>query len=119
MFWVGHQQAVSYRRQNNLPDKNDLADAMAIACYAHIYYDKPSYFIEFDPDVLARMRELFLQYKSLARFQNPFINRARQQLAREFPEAINVTSNRLRDGRRALWCFIAGRDRQLKKINPY
>ena len=37
VLWVGHQQAVSYRRQNNLPDKNDLADAMAIACYAHIY----------------------------------------------------------------------------------
>ena len=31
VLWVGHQQAVSYRRQNNLPDKNDLADAMAIA----------------------------------------------------------------------------------------
>ncbi len=28
VLWVGHQQAVSYRRQNNLPDKNDLADAM-------------------------------------------------------------------------------------------
>ncbi len=31
VLWIGHQQAVSYRRQNNLPDKNDLADAMAIA----------------------------------------------------------------------------------------
>ena len=38
VLWVGHTQAVSYRRQNNLPDKNDLADAMAIACYAQIYY---------------------------------------------------------------------------------
>ena len=119
VLWVGHQQAVSYRRQNNLPDKNDLADAMAIACYAYIYYDKPSYFIEFDCDVLTRMRELFLQYKSLARFQNPFINRARQQLAREFPEAMNITTNRLSDGRRALWCFIARRDRNLTRKNSY
>ena len=119
VLWVGHQQAVSYRRQNNLPDKNDLADAMAIACYAHIYYDKPSYFIEFNPDILARMRELFLQYKSLARFQNPFINRARQQLAREFPEAINVKSQRQKDGRRPLWVFLARRDRKLQRRSYY
>ena len=119
VLWVGHTQAVSYRRQNNLPDKNDLADAMAIACYAHIHYDKQSYFIQFDSAHLARMRELFLQLKSLARFQNPLINRAKQQLAREFPEAINVKTNRLSDGRRALWCWLAGRKRQLKIRNSY
>lgn len=118
VLWIGHQQAVSFRRQNSLPDKNDLADAMAIACYAHIYYDKSSYFIQFEIDTLARLRELFLQYKSLARFQNPFINRARQQLAREFPEAMGVKSPRACDGRRPLWCFIAGRDRSTHK-NSY
>ncbi len=79
VLWVGHTQAVSYRRQNNLPDKNDLAEAMAIACYAHIYYGKQNYFISFNPTPIARMRELFLQLKSLARFQNPLLNRARQQ----------------------------------------
>ena len=119
VLWVGHQQAVSYRRQNNLPDKNDLADAMAIACYAHIYYGKQSYFIDFDPGKIARMRELFLQLKSLARFQNPFINRGRQQLAREFPEAIGVKSERQSDGRRPLWCFIAERERSLKRKSWY
>ena len=119
VLWVGHQQAVSYRRQNNLPDKNDLADAMAIVCYAHIYYGKQSYFINFDPGKIARMRELFLQTKSLARFQNPFINRGRQQLAREFPEAIDVKSKRQSDGRRPLWCFLANRERQLKNRSSY
>ena len=119
VLWVGHQQAVSYRRQNNLPDKNDLADAMAIACYAHIYYGKESYFINFNPAPLARMRELFLQLKSLARFQNPFINRGKQQLAREFPEAVNASSQRQSDGRRPLWCFLAGRERQLKRRSNY
>lgn len=118
-MWVGHLQAVSYRRQNNLPDKNDLADAMAIACYAHIYYGKESYFINFNPQPLARMRELFLQLKSLARFQNPFISRGKQQLAREFPEAVNVKSERQNDGRRPLWCFLAGRERQLKIRSNY
>ena len=119
VLWVGHTQAVSYRRQNNLPDKNDLADAMAIACYAHIYYGKTSYFINFDVAKLARIRELHLQLKSLARFQNPFINRGTQQLAREFPEAVSIRSCRSSDGRRPLWCWLAGRDRNLKRQNYY
>ncbi|MEO0845467.1 MAG: hypothetical protein AAFY50_03465 [Cyanobacteria bacterium J06648_1] len=119
MLWVGHTQAVSYRRQNNLPDKNDLADAMAIACYAHIYYGKQSYFINFDSAKLARIRELHLQLKSLARFQNPFINRGKQQLAREFPEAVSKKSYRQSDGRRPLWCWLAGRDRNLKQRSWY
>ena len=119
VLWVGHTQAVSYRRQNSLPDKNDLADAMAIACYAYIYYGVSSYFINFNSAKVARIRELFLQIKSLARFQNPLISRGKQQLAREFPEAIGVTTNRLSDGRRALWCWLAGRKRQLKNRNSY
>lgn len=119
VLWVGHTQAVSYRRQNNLPDKNDLADAMAIACYAHIYYGKQSYFINFDAAKLARIRELYLQLKSLARFQNPFINRGRQQLSREFPEAAGIKSHRSIDGRRPLWCWLAGRKRNLKRRNYY
>ena len=60
------------------------------------------------------MRELFLQQKSLARFQNPLIERAKQQLAREFLEASSVVTNRGRDGRRALWCWLALRERDLK-----
>ena len=119
VLWVGHTQAVSYRRQNNLPDKNDLADAMAIACYAHIYYGKDSYFINFDVTKLARIRELYLQLKSLARFQNPFINRGKQQLAREFPEAAGIKSGRSVDGRRPLWCWLAARERNLKRHNHY
>ncbi len=119
VLWVGHQQAVSYRRQNNLPDKNDLADAMAIACYAHIYYGKKSYFINFNPGNLARMRELFLQLKSLARFQNPFIGRGQQQLAREFPEAVGTKSHRKSDGRRPLWCWLADRERNLQRKSWY
>ena len=119
VYWVGHTQAVSYRRQNNLPDKNDLADAMALACYAHIYYGNDSYFIKFYPGILARLRELYLQQKSLARFQNPMMNRAKQQLAREFPEAAGVVTNRGRDGRRALWCWLAGRERDLKHQRHY
>ena len=119
VLWVGHTQAVSYRKQNNLPDKNDLADAMAIACYAHIYYGKHSYFIKFDSAKLARIRELHLQIKTLSRFQNPFINRGKQQLAREFPEAIAKKSPRQSDGRRPLWCWLAGRERNLKRRNYY
>ena len=47
------------------------------------------------------------------------INRGQQQLAREFPEAVGVDSQRQADGRRPLWCFLANRDRNLKRKSWY
>ena len=87
ILWIGHCEAVHYRKQNKLPDKNDLADALALAAYAHMYWDKPEFFLWFDPGSCTRIRELYLQGKSLTRIQSPIINRIRQQLAYEFPEA--------------------------------
>ena len=52
VLWVGHCEAVHYRKQNKLPDKNDLADALALAAYAHMYWDKPEFFLWFDPGSL-------------------------------------------------------------------
>ena len=119
LVWVGHKQVKAERNSNLLPDKNDLADALAIATYTHKHYGKPGHFLSFDPLSVARIKELYLQLKYLTRVQNPFINRARQQLAREFPEAAGVKSNPGADGRRPLWCWIAERDRPITKRNSY
>jgi hypothetical protein len=97
VLWVGHTESVHYRKQNRLPDKNDLADALAIAAYTFTYLDKPEYFLQFDPGSVTRLRELYLQLQSLNRIQSPVINRARQQLAREFPEAALKNSPQARD----------------------
>lgn len=119
VLWVGHVQASNYRKQMKLPDKNDLADAFALGCYGLLYFDQPSYFIEFQPYPITRIREIYLQLKSLSRFQTPLINRLRQQLAYEFPEAMDKEFKVLRDGRRALIAWLAQRDRPLVRANVY
>ncbi|WP_254568270.1 hypothetical protein [Oscillatoria sp. HE19RPO] len=65
------------------------------------------------------MREYCLKLQSLNRIQNPIINRLRQQLSREFPEAALKNSQRGPDGQIPLWCFIAGRKRNVKKDQGY
>jgi transposase len=87
VLWVGHTEVRHYRRQNKLPDKNDQADALALAAYALSHWGDDEFFISFSPGAAVKLREFYLQLKSLARIQSPIINRLRQQLAREFPEA--------------------------------
>lgn len=119
VFWVGHCEAVYYRKQNKLPDKNDLADALALAAYAYMHWDKPEFFLTFEPLVVARIRELYLQLKSLTRMQSPIINRSRQQLAREFPEAALKSSVQGHDGLSPLWAWLGNRERNLKRRSTY
>jgi len=120
IFWVGHQEAVHYRKQHKLPDKNDWADALALGSYAYLYKEQPSYFIQFPAGKLAKIRELFLQQKSLCRFRTPLINRCKQQLAHEFPEAAGVKSGSAsKDGRRPLFVWLARRERPLQRTNNY
>lgn len=116
IFWVGHQQASNQRKSYGLPDKNDLADAFAIACYASLYHEHESYFIDF-PEEVRRIKELYLQLKTLARLSSPLISRLRQQLVFEFPEAAHVDI-KPQDGRRVLPTWLCGRDRGKRK-NPY
>lgn len=117
--WVGHQEAVYYRKQNKLPDKNDLADALALAAYAHLHWGKTEFFLDFEPGAIARIRELYLQLKSLVRMQSPVINRGRQQLAREFPEVALTDSRQARDGLTPLWAWLANRERGVKANYRY
>jgi hypothetical protein len=49
----------------------------------------------------------------------PLINRLKQQLSHEFPEASNVEVQPKADGRRALVCWVAGRERTLKRKSNY
>ncbi|MEQ9480882.1 IS110 family transposase [Coleofasciculus sp. F4-SAH-05] len=86
VYWVGHAEVNHYRRGHRLPDKNDLADALAMAAYLWENHDKPEFFLEFFPGPPRQLRELYLKLQTLNRQQNPYINRIRQQLAVEFPE---------------------------------
>lgn len=83
--WLGHVEVANFRRSNRLPNKNDLADAVAIYYYLATY-SEPDHYLELCVGEIGRIRQIYLQLGSLSRIQSPIINRLRQQLASEFPE---------------------------------
>lgn len=113
VLWVGHSEIRHFRKQNRLPDKNDQADALALAAYAFNHLGDDEFFISFSPGAAVQLRELYLKLKSLARIQSPIVNRLRQQLAREFPEAALKRSEIAVDGVAPLFAWVAGRERKL------
>ncbi|MGV0102245.1 Transposase IS116/IS110/IS902 family [Nostoc sp. DSM 114160] len=120
VLWVGHAEAVHYRKQNKLPDKNDQADALALAAYALLHWGDDEFFLQFEAGQVSQMRHLWLQLQSLNKIQSPVINRARQQLAREFPEAALLRSQPSKaDGMLPLWAWLAGRERNTKLKTSY
>jgi transposase len=121
ILWVGHSEVASFRKSKKLPDKNDAADALALAAYALGFWNYPQAFLGYEHECfIIPMRDYCLKLHNLNRIQSPIINRLRQQLAREFPEAALKDSQRGPDGQVPLWCFLAGRERKLeRKLNYY
>lgn len=117
ILWIGHAEVRHYRQQNKLPDKNDQADALALACYACLHMGQDDFFLNFQPFPVDRLREIWLQTQSVNRIQSPIINRIRQQLAHEFPEvALNRTQER-NDGTYPLWQWLSGQQGDNKYYN--
>jgi len=89
---VGHTQLRSYRKNTlELPDKDDRADALALACYYFDYADSPRRFVQIrEPDVV-KIREQVLRLAHLNRCQSPIVNRLRQDLVWQFPEIAKVS----------------------------
>jgi transposase len=114
---VGHTQLRYYRESHlELPDKDDDADALALACYAFDYLDSPKRFLQERDSTIVRIRELTLRLAHLNRVQSPIINRLRQDLAWQFPEAALVRSARNGDSVPLLWGWLAG-ERQSKRYD--
>lgn len=84
VLWVDHVVIANYRKAHQLPNKNDQADAIALACYGWEHRGKSRFFVSLEG---SRVRELYLQLESLNGMKNPIVNRLRQQLAYDFPEA--------------------------------
>jgi transposase len=75
---VGHKELRNYREhQLSLPDKDDDADALALACYYFDYCDSPKRFVQIRDFTTTRIRELVLRLAHLNRVQSPIINRLR------------------------------------------
>ncbi len=108
---VGHKELRSYRSSHlDLPDKDDDADALALACYYFDYFDSPRRFVQIRDFTTVRIRELILRLAHLNRVQSPIVNRLRQDLAWQFPEVAHVNSRRGSNGSvPLLWGWLCGK----------
>lgn len=115
---VGHKELRNYREhQLSLPDKDDDADALALACYYFDYFDSPRRFVQIRDFTTTRIRELVLRLAHLNRVQSPIINRLRQDLAWQLPEVAHVKSVRGIDGNvPLLWGWLCG-ERKSKRYD--
>ena len=107
---VGHKELRNYRANHlALPDKDDDADALALACYYFDYQQDQRRFVQIRDRAIVRIRELVLRLAHLNRVQSPIMNRARQDLAWQFPEVALVKSKRGESGEAPLlWGWLAG-----------
>lgn len=117
--WVGHAEVKHFRIENKLPDKNDQADAAALALYSFTHWHSEEFFLHFNAGNVARLRDAWLQLQSINRIQSAPINRVRQQLAKEFPEAALSNSRPADDGMVPLWAWLARRERGMKRKIDY
>jgi hypothetical protein len=109
IFLVGHKELRRYRENHlGLPDKDDDADALALACYYFDYFNDVRRFVQIREQTTVRIRELILRLAHLNRVQSPIINRLRQDLAWQFPEIALVRSRRGTSNVPALWGWLAG-----------
>lgn len=114
---VGHKELRSFREHHlGLPDKDDDADALALALYGWDYLDSPRRFLQIRQEVIVSIRQLVLRLAHLNRVQSPIINRIRQDLAWQFPEVALIKSVRTSDNVPLLWGWLAG-ERQSRKYD--
>ncbi len=106
---VGHTQLRSYRKNTlELPDKDDQADALALACYCFDFMDNSKRFVQVREPVIVKIREHVLRLAHLNRCQSPIINRLRQDLAWQFPELAKVKLNKNGDRLSLALRWLAG-----------
>lgn len=111
---VGHRQLRSYRENLGLPDKDDPADALALACYYLDHSKSSSRFVRQRDPVIAQIRDIVLRLYHLNRVQSPIINRIRQDLAWQFPEAAHKSLEAY-----LFWGWLAGTKSAIRYDNLF
>ncbi|MGL4618348.1 MAG: IS110 family transposase [Chroococcidiopsis sp.] len=111
---VGHKQLRGYRENLDLPDKDDSADALALACYYLEHQGKHRRFVRTRDPVIAKIRDIVLRLYHLSRVQSPIINRIRQDLVWQFPEARHITLDAI-----LFWGWLAGERKSTRYDNLY
>lgn len=116
VLYVPNNALASYRPALDLPDKDDEADALALACYWFDFRANPRRFLRDRDRTIARVRDLVLRLEHLQRLKTPVINRIRQELSWQFPEVAHVRSVPGVEDVPLLWGWIAG-ERPSKKYD--
>lgn len=111
---VGHKQLRGYRENLGLPDKDDCADALALSCYYLEHHKSSSRFVRTRDPIIAKIRDIVLRLYHLNRVQSPVINRIRQDLAWQFPEARHITLDAV-----LFWGWLAGERKSVRYDNLY
>lgn len=111
---VGHKQLRGYRENLDLPDKDDSADALALACYYLEHGQSDRRFVRTRDPIIAKIRDIVLRLYHLNRVQSPIINRIRQDLVWQFPEARQISLDAV-----LFWGWLAGERKSVKYDNLY
>lgn len=106
---IGHSQIKSYRKNLELPDKDDPADALAIGAYYAEHHAKPEKFVLLRDETTAKLRETALRLSHLVRLQSPAINRLKQDLAYALPEQMEASSNAV-----LFWRWMGGMSKSVR-----
>jgi transposase len=109
---VGHKQLARHRESLGLPDKDDYADAIALASYYHTHQDSILRFVRLRDDITSMMRDRVLRLHHLNRIQSPLINRVKQDLAWALPERAKASLNAP-----LFWRWLAGRAKSARYDN--
>ena len=111
---VGHKQLHAYRVNLDLPDKDDSADALALACYYIEHNKSDRRFVRIRDPIVSQIRDISLRLQHLNRVQSPTINRLRQDLAWQFPESAMISLNAP-----LFWGWLAGERKSDKYQKRY
>jgi transposase len=115
VFSVGHKELRNYRSNHlALPDKDDDADALALACYWFDYCGDTTRFVDNRCGIVRHIRRLILRLGHLNRVQSPIVNRLRQDLAWQFPEVALSKSQPGKLGVSPLWLWLAGESKSVR-----
>jgi transposase len=106
---IGHTQLRYYRKNLELPDKDDPADALAIGAYYAEHHANPARFVLIRDNLTSQLRESALRLGHLVRLQSPMVNRLKQDLAYAFPERADISLSAP-----LFWKWLAGEGKSLK-----
>ncbi|MGK7881042.1 MAG: transposase [Crocosphaera sp.] len=103
---ISNRDLTSYRKLCQWDYKDDYHDATALAYCGWLNINNPSFFLSIrDPEIQA-IYQLLLQHERINRELKPLVNRARNLLHTEFPEAKNSKSQSM-DKVDGIWLFVS------------